>query len=363
MNRNKLILFLYFDKLQLPQLDNFMENNYEPLIIDNYNELQNYIKLDNFMKLFFFNFEKIKTILYNQNINIKIYDTNKPLYYYFYVDLIIKKENVYINIEYQFDFINNMHNKNAVSNYSFRKIITSKIIYDLIINYDDINTYEKQSQELIKNNQKIIIDNILYLNNIGLNLDEYHIIELGIDELLVQIIIALIKTNKFEDEEYISNITWELDLYNINITQLMFDKLNETLNNDYIDYQITIQNLFEENIINFYYFLLKNILKNSLYIYKIDFLYKQRITIINIINNLLYFFFIPNIYINEKLDYILKTFTDSKLYEKFMKKIEQMNNSSNGDNYVKFYSDDSSFNVSEDRENAINNSQSIESEE
>ena len=37
--------------------------------------------------------------------------------------------------------------------------------------------------------------------------------------------------------------------------------------------------------------------------------------------------------------------------------------SGTGDNYVKFYSDDSSFNVSEDRENAINNSQSIESEE
>ena len=46
-----------------------------------------------------------------------------------------------------------------------------------------------------------------------------------------------------------------------------------------------------------------------------------------------------------------------------MKKIEQMNNSSNGDNCVQFYSNDSRFSVSEGRENAINNSQSIESEE
>ena len=98
------------------------------------------------------------------------------------------------------------------------------------------------------------------------------------------------------------------------------------------------------------------------FIYKIDFLCKQRKTIINIINNLLYFFK-PTIYKNEKLDYIVKTFTDYKLYEKFIKHCEKNNNSSNGDNNERFYSVDSSSNVSEDRDNAINNSQSIESEE
>ena len=262
-----------------------------------------------------------------------------------------------------------------MSEKTLRKIIISKIIIDLIKYYQNIYTYEKkyekECQTIYKNNIDIIKNNLSCLKNIKLELNidlSLHdiinvIIGLNIDVIYAKIIISLIKNNKFEDEKYMRNIISDLDLKYIYITKTMFSLLDETLNNHANNYKITIENLLEEKIINFYYFLLKYILKNRIYINLNTFLCSQRETIINIINNSLYLFKC-NIYINEKLDYIIETFTNSNLYEKFMEYFKQNNSSYNShNNYNGFYTDSSSFYDSEDRDNAINNSQSLESAE
>ena len=69
-------------------------------------------------------------------------------------------------------------------------------------------------------------------------------------------------------------------MLNIYLTQSMFDKLNKFLNlneNHIKNYIIEKkEDLIDETKINFYYFLLKYILKNSFYIYRIPFLIKTR---------------------------------------------------------------------------------------
>jgi hypothetical protein len=160
------------------------------------------------------------------------------------------------------------------------------------------------------------------------------------------------------------NAILELELKTINITPLMFKELVKILdisNENLQGYQISgLDKLFNKNIINFYYILLKYIIKSSTYIYIIPFLFEQRKNIIKIINNKELFqnqnlnnFSIS--YFNEKIEFIIKTFTDSKYY------------------YIKFqkyfrYSDDNEFypisidSSSTNRDKAIYNSEQSESE-
>ena len=78
--------------------------------------------------------------------------------------------------------------------------------------------------------------------------------------------------------------------------------------------------------INFYYFLLKDILKEALFIYQISFLLKTRIFIIKLIksNSQIFSFFnsLEN-KVNDKLQYILEVITDSKYYMKIYYKYKE----------------------------------------
>ena len=66
------------------------------------------------------------------------------------------------------------------------------------------------------------------------------------------------------------NIINQLELENINITKIMFDELSQILNSNksYINEYIILKekDLYNEKKINFYFILLKYILKNSIYI-------------------------------------------------------------------------------------------------
>ena len=97
----------------------------------------------------------------------------------------------------------------------------------------------------------------------------------------------------------------------------MFDELLNILNtnNDYInDYLILkIDDFFNENIINFYYIILKYILKYSIYIYHIPILFKTKKLIINLSKSNKAIFN-TNKNINEKLEYIFLALCDSEYY-------------------------------------------------
>jgi hypothetical protein len=78
-----------------------------------------------------------------------------------------------------------------------------------------------------------------------------------------------------------------LDLKNFNITKTIFDELRIILNEkeNYIKKYIInrFEDIFNEEIITFYYVLFKYILKNSLYIYQIPFLLRTRNNILKYI--------------------------------------------------------------------------------
>ena len=119
----------------------FVGNYLNHLEINNCNFEELKKNIDEDMKVFFFNFEKIKTILADEIIVID--ENEKPkqkelykLYNYFYIPLIINKDNL-VNIVYKFDFINIINNDNEMSEKPLRKIIISKIIIDLINLYEN----------------------------------------------------------------------------------------------------------------------------------------------------------------------------------------------------------------------------------
>ena len=142
----------------------------------------------------------------------------------------------------------------------------------------------------------------------------------NIDIIYINLIKGIINNNKMNNYEYILDIMNQLDLENIDLTKNMFNGITEILNmkNKYINKKMinNINDILCEDKINFYYILLKYILKNSIYIYQIPFLIKTKYNIIKILkikNNF------ENIIINEKAYYIIKTISDSNYYLEFLK--------------------------------------------
>ena len=176
-------------------------------------------------KFFYFNRDKIYKILYDYDeiIFLKYDDNNKNLSFYFYLLLLIKDAPDLLNFTYDVKYITemmNIQNNNENNDDEIYKIIISKIIIELLIDFQNINDYyDEENEKKIKNNidkNKIIIKkNCDYLNDIDINWSEKDIIEKRIDDMYIEIIVALIKKNKFG---YIDNLLKKLDLENISLT-------------------------------------------------------------------------------------------------------------------------------------------------
>jgi len=141
----------------------------------------------------------------------------------------------------------------------------------------------------------------------------------------MNIIICLIKLNKFNDYNYNEEILIQLNLESVYITNTIFKGLSQELNvekNEFLnEYMINdLNDLKNEKLINFYYFIIVKVLKNQIYINKIDFLEKNRKKLINLVKNN------KNKIINLKLSLdlknkiksILKTICNDYFYEKYI---------------------------------------------
>ena len=295
------------------------------LIITNYQKLKNiFISLDiNKIKYCYFYRKYIHEIIFQEEETIFIENYN-GVSFLFYLSLLIKENPDILNYSYSIDLIKNIVNINSQQNILLKQLIISKIILDLIYNYygsDNCSEEEKNILEDIKNNNIQFIERKVtnIFNEFDLNLNSNDIKNKKIDLIYVEIICALIKTRKVENYEYTYSILNNLDLENIDITKNMYIQLSQLLNNNetYITDYIIInkEDLFNEKKINFYYFLIKYILKNSIYIYNIPFLLKTRKNIIKIIktqktlnfNN-------DNNNMKEKIEYVLKTLLDTEYY-------------------------------------------------
>ena len=371
--------YLYLDLVKYISLYNPIFNNYKFLTLSqtknkdiilnffiNIKKLEEYLKINNLqtIKILYFNIFSINSILYDYEKTITLNTNGKinNLSFYFYANLLIKNNPHIVNYLYSQEFIKELNEQGKNNNKDlYKKIIISKIILELIDNYEQYTDNNYDEIEKIKTENK----NIINRNNI------FHNLNLNIDEIYGEIIISLIKDGKLEDYDYAYDIINQLDLQSIDITQCIFKKIKEELllnNNRYISkYLISKkEDLFNDKIINFYYILIKFILKDSIFIYQIDLLYKLRKYIIKLIKSeILLSSKIENMNNNnkERLEYIIKEIVDLEYYKnKFfkyknstLKLIEESKSlGSNGDNIIINNLDDISEN-SENLNNIIDN--------
>ena len=303
-------------------------NPLNKLIID-FSEIETILNLNDpdMTKVLYFNKSNIHRILYESEEIIDISPKRKEqnLNYYFYLSLLISDNPCIINYNYNYNLIEELNHANIVINSKFKKIIYSKLIIELINNYkefnDEIDKNENKNLDEIKHyNLNIIKDSIFNLKECNFNINEKELLLRNIDIIYIDLIRGIIKNNKMDNYEYILDIMNQLDLENIDLTKNMFNGITEILNmkNKYINKKMinNINDILCEDKINFYYILLKYILKNSIYIYQIPFLIKTKYNIIKILkikNNF------ENIIINEKAYYIIKTISDSNYYLEFLK--------------------------------------------
>ena len=229
----KIIKYLSFNNslynINLPNI------NYTKKIEDEiikYENLEKYFDKDNLkiIKFIYYNKDCIHDILYEKEEDIKLINVIEKDYlsYYFYLCLLIRDRNDIHNYKYDFKYIGKIIDIYKKINGKYIKLIFSKIILELINNYNQFDDIEE-----IDSNEynQIIKNNINNFNEFDLNLNEDNFINDNIDKVYIDIIIDLIKNKKFEENEYILK---ELEIEKINMTKNMIDKIknNENLFNE-----------------------------------------------------------------------------------------------------------------------------------
>ena len=324
------IILSYFSTLNKPQekRDPIFSLIYvlnEILSILNSNGLdKNYLT-----QFLYFNKNSIHNILFDNEEQIKLINNVEKysLSYLFYLSLLIRDNPDLVFYLYSIEYISKLHNMNRNNNNIYEKIIISKIVLELIENYknrDDFmyeNRNREALQELENSNKQIIRNNINIFREIDLNLSLEEIVIKKVDELYWDIINSLIRSKKIQIYDYSYNILKQLNLESIHITLTIFNKIAYELNtkDDCINENIIekVEDFYESKKINFYYFLLKYILKDPCYIYQIKFLKETRKNIIKILKRDENKIFINNFNddLKKRLIDILTIFSDSKYYE------------------------------------------------
>lgn len=365
MNENK--LFLLFKKFRKKKL-----LNSDPLYraFRQYEDIKNFISEEkdktNSIKHLYRGNDIMHKILYvfNEIINITYEDKiQKNLAYNFYLNLLIKGCSEVIDYTYPFDYIMQLYKEqNNIIYEKYKLIILAKIIIDLIKyfkttdEYDDVK-HKEQLNEIENDNKKIIEENKDILNDINLKFDETK----DLSEIYIEIIIGLIKKRKFEKFEDTIDIIEQLDLNDIDFTDEMLRELNEFLISDESivnEYMIKNENdLNDEKKINFYYILIKYIIKTSLYIYHFPFLLNTRKNILVLLksNKITFENINNNRKIIKKIKYILKFIVDSDYYVKKLDEIFNVNNSQLSETFY-HYND-----LFESKRNDINNIENMAS--
>ena len=275
------------------QLFYFMKNDIHEIFYDN-----DYV--------FHFESNDLQRVLPENSEKIKISEL-------FYLSLLLSDQPEIINYSINIDYILKINNKlfntpidNGVQNIIISKIIIYLINYCLEQNEEDseiIQKLESMKQEHIDLIQTIM-EKIKIFRRLNYTIDD--VLNKNIDNIYLDIIILLIKTNKFSDFDYVYEIIENLDLKSIALTKVLYEGISQALNenNDYLkDYEIkNIKDLVEDKI-NFYYTLIKFIFKNVAYIYNIPFLKKN---FMNIISFRDFFILNPDYDIYSKMQYLFE---------------------------------------------------------
>ena len=110
---------------------------------------------------------------------------------------------------------------------SIKQGIISKFIIDLIHNYKGTDNYDENKEYEILNNIENEMINIIYNVDIfnQISYSGNNILDIKIDELYAEIIILLIKEKKLENFSYVYNIIRQLELKQINITNVSLNRI------------------------------------------------------------------------------------------------------------------------------------------
>ena len=264
----------------------------------------------------------------------------------FYLNLLIRSQSDIMNYAYEFDFIEKVNNMRKNTNNCLTIFVFSMIIMELIKNYRESDVYDEENEEEIVNKlyeeNKKIRDGVKdVLNNLNLKLTEEYLEDNMISEIYIEIISSLIEDKKLNDYDYCSNILNQIDLKNIELPEYIYNKLLNIFNKneEYINENKLLQmdDLFNEQKLNFYMTIFVYIFKESIYIYNVNFLKIARNEIIKIVksdkNNKLGQFIKnknnSNDKLKEKLSFIIQKFLDTEYYKiKYLKdpkiKIEEV---------------------------------------
>ena len=268
-NKNDPLFKLLVKSDEINEINKFSENSENK---ENKKEIK---------KFLYFNKKNVHQLLYDSNEVYEIKsDEEIILSELFYLSLLVLDDPETLNYAYPFDYIKTIFNKykNDTNLKKVEKIVISKIILTLIFNFKgediyDENDDKEEIEELEKENKQIIEENLDIFNELNIKYDFKDIYTKKIDEIYLEIISSLIKENKFEDYGYCYDLITQLDLENIYITKTIFEGLDKVLNSgeDYINKYI-INDILNQKNIDFYYILIKYIFKNSIYIYRNNFL-------------------------------------------------------------------------------------------
>ncbi len=237
-------LMFYSTLIQQANIDNdpisqLISNFQEIKIInDNTNTKDQNIKAQDIIMFLYFNRNKIEKIIYDieEVIEIKPYNVIKDLSYYFYLDLLLNQNEGIVNYIYIIDFIKeiNEQQKSTDKKEIFKKILISKIIVELIINYKGCYYYnededDKSLQIIEKNNKTFIENNINIFNHLNLNWTIEDLMTQKIDHIYIEIIISLLKDDFNKEKINKMNVINQLDIEKIEITKTIIDELSKEL--------------------------------------------------------------------------------------------------------------------------------------
>ena len=343
---SKKLNLCYFSTLFFPE-KNDMEENKNPInkLITTFPEIEAIVNLGETDVLKFLYFNRIAThaILYEEEELINIKNANEDkLEFYQYLCLLIEENSSVVNYIYSIELIKKINElQTKLKNEKILKFIIAKIILIFINNFEqsdnEENTngnYSEDLDNIKKFNSKIIESNIDELKQFKITSKDFSFKTL--ESIYIDIIKYLFVNKKLDDSEDTNNIIKQINLKNFYITKVIFDEILVLLRkeNDFIkDYIISDYNdLFNLTKINFYYMLIKYILKNTFYIYEIPLLLETRNRILKLIKeNIsgLYVSMKQNRNYNDKIEFVLSAFIEYKYYIGKSKKIYTINANAN----------------------------------
>ena len=231
-------------------------------LLNNYKEIQQISehKKDKLNQFLFFNNDTIHNLLYEYEEVYEASSKNTNFSELFYLSLAILENPETIDYTYSLDYIKSVYDilKNNEELKALKKIFLSKIILILIFNYKGEDEYNEKEEEkvllLLENQVKEIIDqNMEIFRELNIECKKNEIYDCKIDNLYKEIILSLIKENRFNDYIFCKDIIEQLDLENINITKSIYKGLYFYFNsNNLFLEQYNINDLKDEKKINIY---------------------------------------------------------------------------------------------------------------